>query len=57
MCKGEVDMVYLIVVKRKFDDVTYCAFKDIRDANVYRDEMEASDRVDYVEGPFAVIVR
>lgn len=50
-------MVYLIVVKSRFDDVTYCAFKDIRDANVYRDEMEASDRVDYVEGPFAVIVR
>lgn len=50
-------MVYLMVVHRKFDDVTYCAFGDIKDANVYRDEMEASDQVDYVEGPFAVVVR
>ena len=50
-------MVYLVVVRSRFDDVTYCAFKDIRDANVYRDEMEASDGVDYVEGPFAVVVR
>lgn len=50
-------MVYLVVVKSRFDDVTYCAFKDIKDANVYRDEMEARDGVDYVEGPFAVVVR
>lgn len=50
-------MVYIVLVYRKYEGVDCVGFKELKDANDYIEIIEKNKSVEYVNGPFAVVIR